>query len=179
MPAKKRNTINDSIDGASAHPICHTQKNAFAAPSTGLRPYSSLSGAKNNGPMTYPSKYTLTVMVPTTEFVFPNSRFKLEIPGAKMDDAKGVSSVMADSRPTISHFLRAAKLSGMAGSSWDSHPTTPAARSETGMGAKGMRSRGSRVRRREMMRERRDLALARVEVRWRAAEGCFAGGCQW
>jgi hypothetical protein len=91
-----------------------------------------------------------------------------------MDDAKGVSRVMADSRPTISHFLRCGKLSGMAGSSCESQPTRPSSRLESGMGARGSRSR-SRVRLRERMREMRDLVLVREAMRARAAVLSFWG----
>ncbi len=83
----------------------------------------------------------LTVMAPTVVLVLWNSSSKRPMPGDRMDEAKGVRKVMADTRPTTSHFLFWVKLRGMSGSSWDSQPTMPSSRLEVGMGANVMRSR--------------------------------------
>ena len=83
----------------------------------------------------------LTVMAPTVVLLLLKSSSKRSMPGDKMDDAKGVRKVMADTRPTTSHFLLWVKFRGMSGSSWDSQPTMPSSRLEVGMGAKAMRSR--------------------------------------
>lgn len=126
----------------------------------------------------------LTVMVPTISFILLNSASTTPMPGARIDEAKGVTKVMADTRPTMSHFLALGKLRGMVGSSWPSQPTTPASRSLVGMGAKAMRSRfsfrDSEARRDrplprvETTRDTRDLMLMRVSMRCRsAADGCW------
>ena len=49
-----------------------------------------------------------------------------------MDEAKGVINVMQDSRVTMVHFRKGAKLRGISGSCWPSHPTTLLSRSMTG-----------------------------------------------
>lgn len=67
--------------------------------------------------------------------VLSKSLFMKLTPGAKIDDAKGEMKVMAPRREMSNHFLDLAKLSGISGSSWDSHPTILLARSESGRGA--------------------------------------------
>jgi hypothetical protein len=56
-----------------------------------------------------------------------------------MELANGVSRVADDRSPTMSHFLRRGKFSGISGSSCPSQPTMPAERSVTGRGANAMR----------------------------------------
>lgn len=49
-PARKRNTIKDSMLGARAQASCHMTKNQLAPLRTMRRPYISLRGASNDGP---------------------------------------------------------------------------------------------------------------------------------
>lgn len=65
--------------------------------------------------------------------MFRNSLLIDEIAGELIADANGVTMLMEDNMPTINRFLDEVKLRGIAGSSWDSQPTTPARRSDTGI----------------------------------------------
>lgn len=60
----------------------------------------------------------------------------MSIAGERIEDAKGVSSVMVDSSPTHLHLCQTGKLKGKAGSSWLSQPMSPESRSVTGTGSK-------------------------------------------
>jgi hypothetical protein len=106
----------------------------------------------------------LTVMAPTVSFSLPKSLSKLEIPGAKIEDAKGVIRVMAESNPTINHFLAVWKFSGISASSWLSQPTMPSTRLLIGRGSNGMRSVGFRPLTRLRMRDNLLLTLPRDSI---------------
>jgi len=88
-----------------------------------------------------------------------------------MDDANGVRKVIAASRETIVHFLRAGKLSGMAGSLCESQPTMPSSRLVRGKGAKGIRSRW-RAEVLVRMRDRRERTEAWLWMRANSVGEC-------
>lgn len=69
----------------------------------------------------------LTVMEPRVGLVLLKSLSSMLIAGERMEVAKGVSRVMAESSHTRAHFCRAEKLKGTAGSSSLSQPTMPVA----------------------------------------------------
>lgn len=52
--------------------------------------------------------------------------------GANMDEARGEMKVILEIRPNRSHLRESGKFRGISGSSWDSHPTIPLSRSESG-----------------------------------------------
>lgn len=93
------------------------QKKELLIVNTGLRPYISDIGAMKMGPTTYPSKYILTVIEPTIALSLPNSLLRSSMAGERIEDEKGVSSVMADKSPTHTHLCQAGKLNGISGSS--------------------------------------------------------------
>jgi len=63
-----------------------------------------------------------------------------ETAGANIEDARGDINVMPARRERRSHFRASGKLSGMSGSSCDSHPTIPLSRSDVGRGGGARRS---------------------------------------
>lgn len=87
-------------------------------------------------------------------------------PGATIEEAKGETNVMAEMRPRSIYFLPDSKLSGIAGSSWDSHPTSPESRSIIGSSSRGSFSFLERPDSAVATREMRDAVVA---TRWIAA----------
>ncbi len=66
--------------------------------------------------------------------------FMNDTPGANMEDARGEINVMLPSSAISVHFLFSEKLSGISGSSCDSHPTISLSRSDSGRGAGARRA---------------------------------------
>lgn len=64
--------------------------------------------------------------------MFPKSALTNGMPGAKMDDASGLTNVMAATKPSRVIFLFVGKFRGFAGSSCESQPTRLLSRSESG-----------------------------------------------
>lgn len=72
--------------------------------------------------------------------VFPNSLLMNPTPGANILEARGEMKVIAEMRKRRLNFFPCGKLSGMAGSSCPSQPTTLSARFCSGMVIGGSRS---------------------------------------
>ena len=144
----KRKKIRAPSEGASAQPTSQAQNQALAATTTTLRPQVSDRGERRSGPTAQPRRKMLTGMearVRSSPGARPNSRATLVMAGARMDEAKGDMKVMQERAETVSHLRRALKLRGMSGSSWPSQPTTPLARSDTGMMTAGSGGDGGRL----------------------------------
>lgn len=76
-----------------------------------------------SGPMAKPRTKTETTKLDSRrEDVLKVSRTS-GTPGANIDEASGVTKVMAEQRPIFSHFFRADQFCGLAGSSGPSHQT--------------------------------------------------------
>jgi hypothetical protein len=74
----------------------------------------------------------LTVKELRTKEVLLNVSSMKETAGANMEDARGDMNVILASNDKRSHLRDSGKLSGISGSSCDSHPTMPLSRSESG-----------------------------------------------
>jgi hypothetical protein len=83
-----------------------------------------------------------------------------------MEEAKGEMNVMLEIKPNNIHLRESGKLRGISGSSWDSHPTTPLSRSESGSFAGSRRAFLLRVVSDVAIRDSLLFALALEPIRW-------------
>jgi hypothetical protein len=89
-----------------------------------------------------------------------------ETAGANIDEASGEMNVILARSEIRNHFRFSAKLSGISGSSCDSHPTIPLSRSDSGRRAGARRFFLLLEVKFVAMRERRLLVLVLVFIRW-------------
>ena len=165
MPARNRKTMRAERLGERAQPICHTQKKTLPQVNTRRLPYISDRGAKNNGPMTYPSTNMLTVReLRISEVLWKVASMKLT-PGANIEEASGEMKVILPSRAIRIHLRVSGKLKGISGSSCDSHPTRSLSRSDNGRGGGGRRAFLLLVARFVVIRDNLLLVLVFVLIR--------------
>ena len=100
-----------------------------------------------------------------------------ETAGANIDDASGEMNVMLARSEMRNHFLLSGKFKGISGSSWDSQPTIPWSRSETGSGGGSRRFFLLREEMLVAMRERRLRELDLVFTRWISSGPFCVGAC--
>ena len=122
-PAIKRKTISAGRFGATAQAIVKQRKTKLEVWYTGNRPWSSERGLQIRGPMTKPrTKMETTKALRILDWT-PNSSMSMGTAAANIVDARGVISVMRETRKTVPQRRHGAQFRGFVGSSSLSQPT--------------------------------------------------------
>jgi hypothetical protein len=90
IPANNLMAIKLPIVGANALPSIQAFRNHVERMTTGYRPYISESGPRNKGPTAKPRMYIVTMRVPRTREEVWNSAIVCVIPGATIEEARGL-----------------------------------------------------------------------------------------
>jgi hypothetical protein len=90
IPASNLIAIRLPIVGASALPRIHALRNQVDIMTTGYRPYNSESGPRKSGPTAKPRMYIVTIRVPRVWEVVWKEDIVWAIPGATIEEARGL-----------------------------------------------------------------------------------------
>jgi hypothetical protein len=92
-PARNRKTRKDEVLGEKAQPRLNTRKRRFDMWRTHTRPYTSVRGAANKGPMANDKRKMLRVNAVTVGLVMPYFMARSGKLGAIIELANGVTKV--------------------------------------------------------------------------------------
>lgn len=95
VPARNRMMIRPGMFCAKLHPKRKALKNQQEPTMTGHRPNISLMGARKRGPNEYPRRKMVIMKLPTASDGSCKSRSVKPIPGAKIDEPRGLIKVIA------------------------------------------------------------------------------------